>query len=140
MAKTNRIKKSGIYAILTFGRKFVLIKKARGPFKGRWDLPGGKPDFGETAEEALEREVMEETGLKIKNSELHEIITYTYKYDSQRTKEEMYHMCVVYRAEAKGLKGLLDKTDGQDSSGACVFSKRELVKLKLTPLAKRALC
>lgn len=139
MAKTNRIKKSGIYAVLSFGRKFILIKKARGPFKGRWDLAGGKPEFGETAKETLEREVLEETGLRLRNAKLQSIITYVHNYESRRTKEEMYHMCIVYSAEAKSLKGLLDETDGQDSSGARVFTKREIEKLKLTPLAKKAL-
>ena len=33
--------------------------------RGKWTLPGGGLDFGESLEEALEREVFEETGLRV---------------------------------------------------------------------------
>ena len=53
----------GVYAIIRQNRKFLLIKKARGPYTGMFDLPGGKIEFGETPEQTLVREVAEETGL-----------------------------------------------------------------------------
>ncbi len=36
----------------------------------RWDLPGGKNEFGESLPETLEREVLEETGLKVEVLEM----------------------------------------------------------------------
>jgi ADP-ribose pyrophosphatase YjhB (NUDIX family) len=42
---------------------FLLIKRVDGPYTGQWALVGGKWDFGETLAEAIEREVLEETGL-----------------------------------------------------------------------------
>jgi len=33
---------------------------------GNWELPGGKIDYGETPEEATEREILEETGIEVK--------------------------------------------------------------------------
>lgn len=38
--------------------------------EGSWTMPGGKLHFGETFEQGAEREVMEETGIKLKLSEV----------------------------------------------------------------------
>src|SRR5512147_57087 len=46
------------------GRMVVLVR-GKEPGRGRWDLPGGFVDAGETAEEALRREVREEIGLEV---------------------------------------------------------------------------
>ena len=43
----------------------LLVRRARFPAKGFYSLPGGRVEFGETLHAALNREVAEETGLKI---------------------------------------------------------------------------
>ena len=45
--------------------RFLLVRRARDPQAGRWSLPGGRIEAGETPEEALAREVWEETGLEV---------------------------------------------------------------------------
>jgi len=45
----------------------ILIKRAHEPFKGRYALPGGFVEIGETVEQACARELLEETGLIAKN-------------------------------------------------------------------------
>ena len=45
--------------------RILLIKRATVPFRGYWALPGGKVDVGETVEEAVVREVKEETGIEV---------------------------------------------------------------------------
>jgi 8-oxo-dGTP diphosphatase len=45
--------------------KILLVRRARSPAKGFYSLPGGRVEFGETLHAALNREVAEETGLKI---------------------------------------------------------------------------
>lgn len=45
--------------------KVLLIQRARKPYFGMWSLPGGRLEAGETPEQAAEREIMEEVGLRV---------------------------------------------------------------------------
>jgi 8-oxo-dGTP diphosphatase len=45
--------------------KILLVRRARSPADGFYSLPGGRVEFGETLHAALNREVIEETALKI---------------------------------------------------------------------------
>jgi len=56
--------------IINQKKEVLLLKRSYLPFKNSWVLPGGHVDRGEMVEEALVREVFEETGLKIKKPQL----------------------------------------------------------------------
>jgi 8-oxo-dGTP diphosphatase len=54
-------------AVFTFSgntAKLLLINRGREPFKGKWALPGGFIDIDEELEDAVARELQEETGLE----------------------------------------------------------------------------
>lgn len=52
-------------AVVPIDGRVVLVRRAKEPLKGRWTLPGGALELGETLEEAVAREVEEETGLRV---------------------------------------------------------------------------
>src|ERR1017187_8468981 len=63
----------GVGALIFDGRSILLVERAQEPLKGYWSLPGGIVEVGEKLEEAIRREVLEETGLEIEPLEMFEI-------------------------------------------------------------------
>lgn len=55
----------GVGAVIVREGKVLLIRRGSEPLKGKWSLPGGLIELGETARQAVAREVEEETGLEV---------------------------------------------------------------------------
>ena len=60
----------GVGAVLIHEGRVLLIKRGKEPLRGRWVVPGGTVEVGETLEQALVREVQEETGLVVRPLEV----------------------------------------------------------------------
>ncbi len=60
----------GVGAVLIHEDKVLLIKRGKEPLRGRWVVPGGTVEVGETLEQALVREVREETGVVVRPVEV----------------------------------------------------------------------
>ena len=56
----------GVGAAVIRDGSILLVKRKYHPSKGLWAIPGGKIKWGETLQQAAEREIFEETGIKIK--------------------------------------------------------------------------
>ncbi len=56
----------GVGAVVFRGENVLVIKRGKPPFLGRWSIPGGGLHHGERLEDAVRREVMEETGVEIR--------------------------------------------------------------------------
>lgn len=55
----------GVGAVVFRGDEVLLIRRGKPPFKGQWSIPGGGLEHGERLEDAVRREVREETTLEI---------------------------------------------------------------------------
>src|SRR5438128_7614457 len=60
--------------VLAPGPRVLLVERARPPMVGKWTLPGGRLRGGESIVDAVEREVFEETGIRVAAGSLVEVV------------------------------------------------------------------
>lgn len=122
----------GAYGIIIRNEKIALIKKARGGYLGKLDLPGGGIEHNETPLEALYREVMEEAGLEVIKYQLLDATSTNILWQMDNdTWEDLHHFGILYVIKVKGK--LKTESDGIDSNGAKWYKINELHKKEVTP-------
>jgi len=102
--------------ILVEEKRILLIKRNHDPFKDQWALPGGFVEYGETTEDAIIREMKEETGLITKVS------TLTGVYSDPKRDPRGHTVSIVYIMERDG--GTLE--GGDDAAEARFFAFDQL--------------
>lgn len=137
--KIEHNKHIGVYGIIIKEEKIALIKKARGGYKGKLDLPGGGMEHGESAFVTLERELMEEAGVVVKKATLYDIMTNTFKWQMEEDViEDLHHIGIIYLIDVFENE-LKKEGDNIDSLGAEWYSIKEINREMLTPFAQLAL-
>jgi 8-oxo-dGTP diphosphatase len=85
-------------------REFLLGTRPQGkPYAGYWEFPGGKLEVGETVEQALRRELMEELGITIGAAQVCKVTEHDYPHALVRL-----HWCKVFEWQ-----GELQMREGQ---------------------------
>ncbi|MBL9004986.1 MAG: NUDIX hydrolase [Myxococcales bacterium] len=109
-------------AVLTdiIGR-VLLIQRGQQPNYGKWTLPGGRVEWGETLEQALARELQAETGLCARMGPLAEILEYI---------DERFHYIILdyHMSEPEGTLQA-----GEDALAARFVTLEEAATLSTTP-------
>lgn len=95
-SKIKQIIRHGAYGVVLQDSKILLTQKKSGPYKELWGLPGGAIEFGETPEDALKRELLEESTLEVGKLEFLNIITATGKYDDKGVPYEFHQVGLIY--------------------------------------------
>ena len=107
----------------------VLIRRRYEPLAGRWSLPGGTLEVGETLEAGLAREMLEETGLAVDVGPVIEVFDRILLDDEQRVR---YHFVLIdYLCWPVG--GRL--CAGSDVDAAVLVNPAELAQYDLTAKA-----
>lgn len=113
MKTPHKVKQITVFiGLVVYEGKILLTKRSESELKDahlKWEFPGGKVDFGETPQEAVEREIEEETGVKVKVGRLLPYIHTVYweypwgmqhtiifgfecKYVSEKKREHDHHV------------------------------------------------
>ena len=101
------------------GGRVLLIRRGRPPFKGRYALPGGFVEIGETVETACRRELKEETGVGVRDLKLVGVY-------SDPKRDPRGHTCsVAYLARVDGA----EPSTGDDAAAAGWVADWRSVKL-----------
>ena len=90
----------GVGAVIVKGGRLLLEKRKNEPSRGKWTIPGGLVELGETLEHAVVREAKEETCLEVKNPRLLDVVE---NVDLDENGKVKYHFVIVdYALDAKG--------------------------------------
>lgn len=108
------------------GGRILLVERGKPPLEGFWSLPGGLVEAGERLEDAVAREVWEETGLRV-SAEAMATVFERIMPDTEGRCEYHYVLVDFY---CKVLDG--DLRAGDDSRRAEWFALSELADLPMT--------
>ena len=90
----------GVGALILDGAQILLVERGKEPLKGYWSLPGGILETGEKLEDAIRREVLEETGLEIEPLSIFEIFERIMPDAAGRA--EYHYVLIDYLCRATG--------------------------------------
>jgi 8-oxo-dGTP diphosphatase len=111
----------------------LLVRRGQPPLAGQWAIPGGKVHAGESLRAAVEREIMEETAIRIRVGEM----VYQLEYIEHDKGGAIAFHYVVLDFAAEYLSGEL--CAGDDAEDVAWVSFDELTALALTDSTREAL-
>jgi 8-oxo-dGTP diphosphatase len=93
----------GVGGVILNDGKILLEKRKNEPSRGKWTIPGGLVELGETLEQAVIREVEEETCLKPVEGEVPKLIDVVDNIDLDGQGKVKYHFVIVdYLVKVRG--------------------------------------
>jgi ADP-ribose pyrophosphatase YjhB (NUDIX family) len=113
--------------VLIDGR-VVLIRRGKEPLRGRWVIPGGTVELGETLQEALVREMQEETGLVVRPRD---VVLVFDRIQREGSSVEYHYVIIDYVCDY--VSG--DLRAGSDADEVALVAPEEIGRYDLPPQA-----
>ena len=119
-----------VAAVIVHDDRVVLVRRRHEPLAGMWSLPGGRVEVGETLDEALRREVREETGREVDVGGLVALLDRIHRDAERRVR--FHYVLADYVCYPIG--GTL--AAGSDASDVATVSEAELARFELPPVTR----
>ncbi len=123
----------GVGAVVCQQNKILLVLRGKAPNKNQWAIPGGKVEPGESLQAAVEREVLEETGIVIRAAKL----AYHFEFIERDADGILRYHYVVLDFIGEYIHG--KPCAGDDAAEARWVAFEELEYLTLNPTTRELL-
>lgn len=127
-----QISRFGVYGLICHHSRFLLTLKKNGPYQGLLDLPGGGIEFGESPEETLRRELIEEAALTFNEFEFFSIENHLGVYAKNQEQFQFHHIGAVFQVNK--ISFIPDRRPEEELFW---LGLHELNMEKLNPIAKK---
>jgi ADP-ribose pyrophosphatase YjhB (NUDIX family) len=117
----------GVGGVVFIGGQVLLIRRRFEPLAGRWSLPGGAVEVGETLAEGLAREMREETGLEVSVGPVVDVFDRITRDEQGRAR--FHYVLVDYLCRARSGS----PAPGSDVSEVVLADPDDLARFDLTP-------
>ena len=130
----------GIGGVIIDQGRTLLIRRGSEPLRGEWSIPGGTLEIGESLEEGVVRELLEETGIEVRVLELIEVFDRIFQEDgstgAELKRRPRFHFVIAdYLCESLGG----EPRAASDVTDVAFAREDELTRFHLTETATRVL-
>jgi ADP-ribose pyrophosphatase YjhB (NUDIX family) len=130
----------GVGGVVIENGRALLIRRGSEPLRGHWSIPGGLLELGESLQQGVARELLEETGLHVRVLDLIEVFDRIYSDGVEggagNPERPRYHYVIVdYLCER--ISG--EPHAGSDVTDVASAAEDDLARFALTPTATRIL-
>jgi ADP-ribose pyrophosphatase YjhB (NUDIX family) len=130
----------GVGGVVIENSRALLIRRGSEPLRGEWSIPGGTLELGESLQQGVARELLEETGLEVRVLDLIDVFDRIFPPDAPQfslTKQNpRFHFVIVdYLCERIGG----EPHAGSDVTDVSFARQEELVQYHLSETATRVL-